>query len=140
MQFTVTSNSKAVANRLKKKGKILSQSIKASLLITAQAGIGIIEERTASGKGYKGGAFKPYNSVYAAFRELKGRGAMPDLQFRGTMLSSMTSKASNRQAVIFFSRAAEAKKAAFNDAKRPFFGFNRKEQSQLSKVFFRAMT
>ena len=139
MQFSVASNAKSVAGRIKKRGKILSQSVKRALQITAQAGIGIIEERTSKGKGYKGGSFKPYSDVYAAFRNATGRGAVPDLQFTGKMLGRMTSKSNRKQAEIFFTRAAEAKKAAFNDQKRPFFGFSRKERDQLGQVFLKAM-
>ena len=50
---------------------------------------------------------------------------------------SMTSKADKQKAVIYFTRASEAKKAAMNNKTRPFFGFSRKEQKQLSSIFFR---
>ena len=115
----------------------MSQSVRRALLATAQFGINIIEDRTAKGKGYKGGAFKPYSDVYAAFRKNNGRSATPDLQFTGKMIGSITTKANNIQAVIFFTRAAEAKKAAMNNKSRPFFGFNRKEKRKLSQIFFR---
>jgi hypothetical protein len=137
MQFSVKTNAKEVSRRIGKKGKELSASVRRALLITAQAGVGIIEDRTAKGRGFKGGFFKKYNPTYAAFRSKRGRGSTPDLQFTGKMLGSMTTKANSKQAVIFFTRAAEAKKAAMNNKSRPFFGFNRKEEKQLSQVFFR---
>ena len=137
MEIKVTSNSKLIAERVGKKGKELSDSVKRALSRTAQAGVNIIEDRTAEGQGYKGGKFAEYNPVYAAFRRSKGRGEMPDLQFTGKMLGSMTTKADAKQAEIFFSRATESKKAAMNDKKRPFFGFSPQEEKKLGQVFFR---
>ena len=137
MQFTVSSNAKLIAKQVGKKGKELSDSVKRALSRTAQAGVNIIEDRTAEGQGYKGGKFAEYNPAYAAFRRSKGRGEMPDLQFTGKMLGSMTTKADAKQAEIFFSRAAEAKKAAMNNKTRPFFGFSRSEEKKLGEVFFR---
>ena len=137
MQVKIKSNSKDVSKRIGKKGKELSASFKRALSITAQAGINIIEDRTSKGVGFKSGDFKDYAPIYAAFRAGKGRSTNPDLEFTGQMLSSMTSKASNTRAEIFFSRAAESKKAAMNNKTRPFFGFNRIVEKELAKVFSR---
>jgi|TARA_B110000259_G_scaffold111830_1_gene127733 hypothetical protein len=139
MEVNIKSNAKEVSKRIGKKGKELSASIKRALSITAQSGINIIEARTSKGVGFKGGKFKDYTPIYAAFRASKGRGNNPDLQFTGQMLSSMTSRASSKQAEIFFTRATESKKAAMNNKSRPFFGFSRKEEKQLGEVFFRAL-
>ena len=138
MKISLKSNAKQVANKLGKEGKELSASVKRALSIAAQQGINIIEGRTDRGIGYKG-AFESYTPEYAVFRSDRGRGTTPDLAFTGQMLGSMTSKATSRQAEIFFTRAAEAKKAAMNNKTRPFFGFNRKEQKQLGEIFFRAL-
>ena len=137
MQFSIKTNAKKVEKALKQKGKDVGKSMKRALSITAQQGINIIEARTEDGVGYKGGAFKGYSAKYAKFRRDKGRGKSVDLQFSGRMLGSMTSKADRKKATIFFTRAEEAKKAAMNDKTRPFFGFNRKEEKQLAKTFFR---
>ena len=137
MQFSLKTNAKKVRAALKNKGKDVNKSIKRALSITAQQGINIIEDRTQDGKGYKGGAFKGYSEKYAKFRRNKGRSQTVDLQFTGRMLGSMTSKADSKKATIFFTRAEEAKKAAMNNKTRPFFGFSRKEEKQLGKVFFR---
>ena len=137
MQFNINSNVKKIEKALKKKGKDVGKSMKRALSITAQQGINIIEDRTEDGVGYKGGAFKGYSEKYAKFRRDKGRGKNVDLQFSGRMLGSMTSKATNKKATIFFTRGEEAKKAAMNDKKRPFFGFNKQEKKQLAKTFFR---
>ena len=139
MEVNIKSNAKEVSKRIGKKGKELSASIKRALSITAQSGINIIEARTSKGDGFKGGKFKDYTPIYAAFRASKGRGNNPDLQFTGQMLSSMTSRASSKQAEIFFTRATESKKAAMNNKSRPFFGFSRKEEKQLGEIFFRAL-
>jgi len=139
MDIKINTNAKDVAKRIGKKGKELSASVKRALSITAQVGINIIEARTSKGVGFKGGKFKKYTPLYAAFRASRGRSTSPDLQFTGQMLGSMTSRASSRQADIFFSRATESKKAAMNNIKRPFFGFNNREEKQLGEVFFRAL-
>ena len=137
MQVSIKTNAKKVEKALKQKGKDINQSLKQALSITAQEGINIIEARTEDGVGYKGGRFKPYTEKYEAFRRKKGRGKNVDLEFKGHMLGSMTSKADRKKATIFFTRGEEAKKAAMNNKTRPFFGFNRNEERQLAKVFFR---
>jgi len=144
MQIKINTNAKEIAKRVNKQGKELSDSVKNALSITAQAGVNIILERTSEGKSYKGRAFAEYskkgrNGGYAAFRASKGRGSAPDLFFTGKMLGSMTTKANYRQAEIFFSRATESKKAAMNNIKRPFFGFNNREEKKLGKIFFKAL-
>ena len=139
MDIKINTNAKDVAKRIGKKGKELSASVKKALSITAQAGINIIEDRTSKGVGFKGGKFKKYTPLYAAFRVSRGRSTNPDLQFTGQMLGSMTSRSSSRQADIFFSRATESKKAAMNNKTRPFFGFSSREEKQLGEVFFRAL-
>ncbi len=139
MEVNLTSNAEKAEKATKKRGEALSKSIKKALSITAQQGINIIEARTSKGVGYKGGRFKPYDQKYAAFRSARGRGTKPDLQFTGQMLGSMTSRANRRRAEIFFSRAAESKKAAMNNKSRPFFGFSDREEDTLGKIFFRAL-
>lgn len=137
MQFSVKANTKQVEKALKKKGADINKAIKKALSITAQEGINIIEDRTAKGMSITGRSFKSYSEKYLKFRVTKGRGKRPDLQFSGRMLGSMTSKSDAKKAVIFFTRASEAKKAAMNNKTRPFFGFSRFEQKQLRNIFFR---
>jgi len=121
----------------KKMRKELLAKRRLALLRTAQVGLDIIEDRTETGDGYKG-KFEPYQESYALFRAKNGRSASNvDLNFTGQMLGSMTTKANAKQAVIFFSSAASAKKAAMNDKTRPFFGFNRVEKKRLGKAFTR---
>jgi len=117
--------------------KELQAKYKAALFRVAQIGINIILDRTKSGKGYKDGAFKPYSEKYAAFRAKKNRTLLPNLTISGNMLGAMTSKASHKQAEIFFRGKKESGKASGNNAIRPFFGFDRKEQKRLGKAFER---
>ena len=138
MEVEIDTNLQDIRRRIGKKGDELSASIKKALSITAQVGINIIEARTSKGVGFKG-KFKAYTPIYAAFRQSRGRSTKPDLQFTGQMLGSMTSRTTSKQAEIFFSRATESKKAAMNNTKRPFFGFNKKEQEKLGEVFFKAL-
>ena len=138
MDIRLDTNAKEIAKRVGKKGKELSASVKRALLITAQEGVNVIQDRTAKGVGYKG-MFASYTPEYALFRSGKGRRTKPDLNFTGQMLGSMSVRANSKQAEIFFSRATESKKAAMNDKKRPFFGFNDQEEKQLGKIFFKAL-
>ena len=55
------------------------------------------------------------------------------------MLGSITAVATSNYAEIYFSRGAEAKKAAMVSKKRPFFGFSRREKKQLGEIFFKAL-
>jgi hypothetical protein len=140
MQFKVKSNAKAIEKRTNKRGKELSRSLKRALTITAAQAELIIKDRTAKGTGYKGGAFDPYSADYLKFRTGKGRGSIPDLEFKGDMLNAMTQKVDRKKAVIFFSGASESKKAAMNNKGRPFFGLSDKEQDRLGRTFFKALT
>lgn len=136
MEISLSSNASAVIESIKKRGIDLSRAIKPALSKTAQHGVNIILDRTEKGIGYKG-AFKPYSELYGAFRDNRGRGQTPDLNFTGQMLGNMTTKVSGNQAEIFFSSAQQSRKAAGNNKSRPFFGFNREEAKELGKVFER---
>lgn len=107
-----------------------------AVLSTATRGIAIITDRTAKGEGFKG-SFKPYTDAYAKFKEQRfGGDRTVNLFATGKMLGSMiATKKSRGVAEIGFSRATESKKAAFNNRKRPFFGFNNSEVKKLSKHF-----
>ena len=125
----------------KKMRKELLAKRRLALLKTAELGLGIIQDRTASGTQINGTRFKDYSEKYAFFRAKNGRTPVNvDLNFTGQMMSSMSVKANSNRAVIFFLRASEAKKAAMNDKTRPFFGFNRTEKKRLVKAFTRFIT
>lgn len=137
LRLRLSSNAEEVEQNLKENQAEISSSIQKALSKTAQQGVNIILDRTASSKGYKGGVFESYNEKYEQFRVSRGRGKRPDLDFTGKMLGSITTKAKKREANIFFTRAAESKKAAMNNKKRPFFGFSDREEKQLAKIFYR---
>ena len=115
--------------------KRIRRNKRRALLRTALLGQQIIKERTADGVGYNG-TFKPYSTGYAKIRQARGATLTPNLFFTGSMLGAMSAELKNsNEARIFFTRAEESKKAAFNDQIRPFFGFNQSEKNRLS-VFF----
>lgn len=114
--------------------RINQRKIKA-MTATVLSGITIIEKRTAKGMSYTGAPFKKYTASYAAYRSAAGRNTTPNLEFTGQMLGALTPKANKRQGIIFFSRAAEAAKAAKNNRTRPFMGFGKSEQRQLSEIY-----
>lgn len=124
-----------------------------ALMKTAQYGTQIILDRTEKGFGYDG-RFAPYSPAY---RKAKAEGwnragsgrrafggdksGIVNLTVHGEMLSSIQQRNLGSNVVeIFFGRATEAKKAAFNNQKRKFFGFNAGEQDSLSRFFFKEMT
>ena len=140
MEVRIKSNAKAVAKRVGKKGKALSDSIKMALLKTGLVGLNIIEDRTAKGQAIGGMFFKGYSEKYAFVRAKFGRTPVKvDLRFEGHMLDAMSVRANSRYAEIYFIRAEEAKKAAMVNKTRPFFGFSRLEEKELGQVFFRAL-
>ncbi len=139
MQFKITSNSKQVDLWVKRNVEQVQKKAPRAMKIAGQEAVNIIEDRTATGREIGLIRFKPYSAKYSKFRREKGRGKKPDLQFSGRMLGSMTSKVRKNTAIIYFTRAAEAKKAAMNQKKRPFFGLNRKDMNVLSDSFFKRL-
>lgn len=137
MKLNFVFDSAKVSRELKKVQKSMAGQIDRALLQTAQFGTQLILDRTAKGQSYTGGGFEAYNPKYALFRQSKGRQVSPvNLNFSGKMLGSMASaKVKSGVAKIYFTRATEAKKAAMNDSRRPFFGFGRLEQERLRKFF-----
>ena len=103
---------------------------------TALKGIEIIENRTEDGMGING-KFAPYPKKYKKWLKNAGYPVEPvDLENEGDMLRSMQAKVtSSNEAMLYFDNATQAKKAAFNNQSRPFFGFNDKEEKRLADVF-----
>lgn len=110
-----------------------------AMTAVALAGVTMIEKRTAKGKSYTGSPFKKYTPEYAEYRAAAGRNATPNLEFTGQMLGSLTAKANKRKGIIFFARASEGKKAAFNNRSRPFMGFTKGETSDLAAIYKRKL-
>ncbi len=118
----------------------ISRGITRAIGRTGTLGKQIILDRTKLGKGINS-AFKPYTPEYMAILSEEGKPNSPvDLFNTGQMLRSMQSKQLNsRTAQIYFDNPEAAKKAAFNNKSRPFFGFNAKEEQRLSTYFRKEM-
>lgn len=118
----------------------ISRGITKAIGRTGTLGKSIILDRTKLGKGINS-AFKPYTPEYMAVLSEEGKPDSPvDLYNTGQMLRSMQTKRLNsRTAQIYFDNPEAAKKAAFNNETRPFFGFSAKEEQRLSTYFRKEM-
>ena len=141
--------------RLERVTKDIAKDIQASkkraMTRTVLAGVEIIEDRTSKGRGING-PFKRYSESWARIRKELGKtSATPNLEFgyervgsvfksRPSMLSALQGRADSKKGgVIYFTNREAAKRAAFNNKSRPFFGFNRKEERRLSQVYLSAI-
>ena len=141
--------------RLERVAKDIAGDIESSkrraMTRTVLASVEIIEDRTSKGRGING-PFKRYSESWARIRrELGKTSATPNLEFgyervgsvfksRPSMLSALQGRAdSKKSGVIYFTNREAAKRAAFNNKSRPFFGFNRKEERRLSQVYLSAI-
>jgi hypothetical protein len=151
MKLDIKVDMNQVQKDLKKTQLEMNGLISKALLKTAIYGTQIIEDRTEKGMGYDG-KFKPYSPAYriakskgwekTAKREFFSgdKSGIVNLTVQGYMLSSMTQRKLGSSVVeIYFGRAPEAKKAAFNNEKRKFFGFNAQEVDRLSSFFFKEL-
>jgi phage gpG-like protein len=102
-----------------------------------------IELRTARGVGADGERFAPYSPRYKLFREKKGHvGDIVNLQYTGSMLSSMTQDADEDKAHVYFMNTVDEfgmsnpAKAFFihEDQDRKFFAISVDEQDQIVKM------
>jgi hypothetical protein len=114
------------------------ESQKAALK-AAQAVSNNIKRNASKGVGLNRSAFKPYTPAYAKLRQKKGRSISPvDLNFTGQMFASMNaSKFNATTARVAFSGLAQARKAFFNNQRRPFFGIDRNYRDTIGRVFRR---
>lgn len=147
MKTTVVFDSRELERKLGKIQRSMPAMIDRALIQTAQFGTDLILDRTSRGIGYEG-AFKSYSPGYVKRKGEGWRGTAKTIGFgggptspvnltlRGEMLGAMAStKVKTGVAKIYFTKAPEAKKAAFNNKTRPFFGFNSSEQNRLRKFF-----
>ena len=85
-------------------------------------GVTIIEQRTAKGQGFKGGKFKKYTPEYALFRSQAGRGTLPNLEFTGRMLSSLTQKATKKKGIILLFTSLRSQKSRSKQSDAAIYG------------------
>ena len=152
MKIDISLSTKSILDKLEKMERELPAQLDTALYSAAQFGASIILDRTEKGEGING-PFAPYSARYAkAKREgwpkAKGRSAFSgdptgvvNLNVTGEMTGSMVAKKGRGYAEIKFSKPSAAKKAFFNNKKRPFFGFSRGERTRLvnhiKKVLFK---
>lgn len=152
MKITLQADFSKVEKELKKTQVQMNLMVNRSLLRTAQFGTQIILDRTEKGIGVDG-PFKRYSPAYA---KAKAEGwskagttrrafggdssGIVNLTVHGEMLSSIQQRSLGSNTVeIFFGRSTEAKKAAFNQKTRKFFGFNRAEMDRLQAFFIKGL-
>lgn len=138
MEIDIKIDSKKLEATIKDAIKNYPREIETALWRTSQAGIQVIEDRTAKGKGING-VFTPYTPEYEAYKKrLQGKFFQGvNLSVTNEMLGSMiATKPRNNKSFIRFSRPKAAEKAVYNNRIRPFFGFNQREEGAL-RTFFR---
>jgi len=133
----VNTKPKDLTNTTRQARRDISRGITKAIGKTGTLGKSIILDRTKLGKGINS-AFKPYTPEYMAVLSEEGKPSdTVDLYNTGQMLRSMQTKQLNSRTVqIYFDNREAAKKAAFNNEVRPFFGFSAKEEKRLA-VYFR---
>ena len=127
--------------------KDIEQSKAPAMTRTVLAGAQIIEDRTAKGRGINK-VFARYSNTWLRIRQSLGKSSPTvNLEFgyersgnrwvsRPSMLSALQGKAQSKKlGIIYFTRPDAAKRAAMVNKKRPFFGFNRKEERRLRDVY-----
>ena len=136
----VNTKPKDLTNATKQARRDTSRGITKAIGKTGTLGKSIILDRTKLGKGINS-AFKAYTPEYMAVLEGEGKPSdTVDLYNTGQMLRSMQTKQLNSRTVqIYFDNPEAAKKAAFNNEARPFFGFSAKEEQRLSTYFRKEM-
>ena len=132
---------KGALNKLKFK---IPKAQKKAMSLTSQFIQTAIKTRTAKGKDWKGGSFKPYSEGYKKKRLKRGATTTPNLMWSGQMLGNMTNKqVSANKYKIFFSNQTQNRKAAYHDfygagkgkVIRPFFSVSNKEEQKAVNIF-----
>lgn len=134
----VTIKPRDLAKIIKQEERDVKRGIDKAIGRVGSLGKQIILQRTKVGEGVDG-PFKAYTAAYMSRLNRQGKPDSPvDLFNTGQMLRSMqVRQANSRTAEIYFDNPTAAKKAAFNDQTRPFFGFNAKEEDRLVALFRR---
>ena len=119
----------------------VAESVKVWGRIGFQA-IDIITQRTLKGKDYKGRPFSKYSAKYEARKKARGGEFFSgvNLHDKGHMMGSMKPKPTAKNVTLFFSKTAEAKKAAIHHKgigkmpQREFFNLSKMERKHLFKL------
>jgi hypothetical protein len=103
--------------------------------------------RTAAGKDANGKFFEPYSPKYRLFRSEQGRPInRVDVNFFGTMLSSLTHTVFDDRVEVFFMRTygkdargkssdvSSPEKAYFLNKQRKFFALGKKDRAVIGKM------
>lgn len=100
-----------------------------------------IKARTGEGEDAQGRSFRPYTEEYAEYRSANGLPtADVDLFFTGSMMSSMTFKASSKSVRLFFMNTTDDEgvrnpaKAYYNQMDRDFFSISADEVEVIEKM------
>lgn len=144
MNVDLKINTAKLKTRMDRAGADLDKKIRQGLSITAQEGTNVILNMLNKGKGYRG-PFLPYSPAYLKWKTSpkggRARSSVVNLQLTNYMVESMfVPPVSGKTAYIKFSNPVAAGRAAFNNVKRPFFGFNNYQKKYLAKFFFEELT
>jgi len=100
-----------------------------------------IKTRTGEGEDAQGRDFRPYTDRYAEYRAKAGLPtSWVDLFFTGSMMSSMTFKASSKSVRLFFMNTEDKEgvknpaKAYYNQMDRDFFSISADEVEVIEKM------
>ena len=125
---------------VQKLGRSFTKNHKRAMLRAAAVGRARIDKRTRMGLDVHEQPFRPYSEAYKGFRREKGRPVdKVNLIFTGKMLGDMQFGMQGQDGLINFSRRTEAKKAAFNNRSRQFFGLNRGDTRAIRDAYFKGL-
>lgn len=137
MKLEARIDTKRVDAMLRDQMRKMPRRTKKALDRTGWQGVDRLRTRTSKGKGVYG-AFPPYSTSYAAWRQKKGRQiAHRDLFVSGQMLNSLLVKTTSRYTDITSTRAQERKKIIWTHTQTPWFGFNKRERRWIVDEFVR---
>lgn len=118
----------------------LERSIPTALNRSGEKTVETILDRTQRGVSASGGRFRRYSRGYSDYRAERGRGATPDLNFSGRMLSNLgVERVNNTKVKVAFGRREEQRKARHNQKTRPFIGVRPQEVKFITDAFKRQL-
>lgn len=99
-----------------------------------------MKQRTQSGKDRDGKSFKPYTASYRKQKAEEFGNSRPNLTRTGQMLNSISWKNIKDGIRFYFNSAEQNSKAFYNQKTRKFFGFTKRETTQLKKQLTKIIT